>query len=77
MIVEALRPRRRRAASRARREGAAGGTVDMFGDFNGIVAGADKTDFYTHDQNWTHRMILDDSPQVMASLLSNLLEPKA
>lgn len=34
--------------TRARREGAAGGTVDMFGDFNGIPAGADKTDFYHH-----------------------------
>jgi len=54
--------------SRARREGAAGGTVDMFGDFNGIPAGADKTDFYAHDQNWTNRMILGDSLQVMASL---------
>ena len=54
--------------TRARREGAAGGMVDMFGDFNGIPAGADKTDFYAHDQNWTNRMILGDSLQVMASL---------
>jgi len=54
--------------TRARIEGAAGGTVDMFGDFNGIPAGADKTDFYAHDQNWTNRMILGDSLQVMASL---------
>ena len=54
--------------TRARREGAPGGTVDMFGDFNGIPAGADKTDFYAHDQNWTNRMILGDSLQVMASL---------
>jgi hypothetical protein len=29
---------------------------------------ADKTDFYQHDQNWTNRMILGDSLQVMASL---------
>jgi adenine-specific DNA-methyltransferase len=57
--------------SRERREAAeakASGTVDMFGDFNGIPAGADKTDFYAHDQNWTNRMILGDSLQVMASL---------
>jgi len=57
--------------SRERREAAdaaARGTVDMFGDFNGIPAGADKTDFYAHDQNWTNRMILGDSLQVMASL---------
>ena len=54
--------------TRTRREGAPGGMVDMFGDFNGIPAGADKTDFYAHDQNWTNRMILGDSLQVMASL---------
>jgi adenine-specific DNA-methyltransferase len=54
--------------TRARREGAAGGTVDMFGDFNGMPAGADKTDFYAHEQNWTNRLILGDSLQVMASL---------
>ena len=28
----------------------------------------DKTDFYQHDQNWSNRMILGDSLQVMASL---------
>ena len=58
--------------TRARREAAeaeqAGAMVDMFGDFNGIPAGVDKTDFYAHDQNWTNRMILGDSLQVMASL---------
>lgn len=42
--------------------------LDLFGDFNGIPAGADKTDFYQHDQNWSNRMILGDSLQVMASL---------
>ncbi len=41
---------------------------DLFADFNGIPAGADKTDFYQHDQNWANRMILGDSLQVMASL---------
>jgi adenine-specific DNA-methyltransferase len=30
--------------------------------------GRDKTEFYQHDQNWTNRMILGDSLQVMASL---------
>jgi adenine-specific DNA-methyltransferase len=44
------------------------GQADLFGDFNGIPQGADKTDFYHHDQNWTNRMILGDSLQVMASL---------
>jgi adenine-specific DNA-methyltransferase len=43
-------------------------TPDLFSDFNGIPKGADKTEFYTHDQNWTNRMILGDSLQVMASL---------
>jgi adenine-specific DNA-methyltransferase len=41
---------------------------DLFSDFNGIPKGADKTEFYQHDQNWTNRMILGDSLQVMASL---------
>ncbi len=41
---------------------------DLFADFNGIPAGTDKTDFYQHDQNWSNRMILGDSLQVMASL---------
>jgi adenine-specific DNA-methyltransferase len=43
-------------------------TADLFSDFNGIPKGADKTEFYAHDQNWSNRMILGDSLQVMASL---------
>jgi adenine-specific DNA-methyltransferase len=42
--------------------------IDLFSDFNGVAEGADRTDFYQHDQNWTNRMILGDSLQVMASL---------
>ena len=42
--------------------------LDLFADFNGLPAEADKTEFYQHDQNWTNRMILGDSLQVMASL---------
>ena len=41
---------------------------DLFDAFNGIPEGADRTDFYQHDQNWSNRMILGDSLQVMASL---------
>jgi adenine-specific DNA-methyltransferase len=41
---------------------------DLFADFNGLPKGADKTDFYQHDQNWSNRMILGDSLQVMVSL---------
>jgi adenine-specific DNA-methyltransferase len=43
-------------------------TPDLFSDFNGIPKGVDKTEFYQHDQNWSNRMILGDSLQVMASL---------
>ena len=42
--------------------------IDMFADFNGIPEGAERTEFYQHDQNWSNRMILGDSLQVMASL---------
>ncbi len=41
---------------------------DLFADFNGLPEGADRTDFYQHDANWSNRMILGDSLQVMASL---------
>jgi adenine-specific DNA-methyltransferase len=46
----------------------AGSQADLFADFNGIPEGVDKTEFYQHDQNWSNRMILGDSLQVMASL---------
>ena len=42
--------------------------IDLFADFNGVPEGADKTEFYQHDQHWSNRMILGDSLQVMASL---------
>jgi len=42
--------------------------LDLFADFNGMPEGVDKTEFYQHDANWTNRMILGDSLQVMASL---------
>ena len=54
--------------TREREHGAGQSTADLFSDFNGIPKGADKTEFYQHDQNWTNRMILGDSLQVMASL---------
>lgn len=47
---------------------ASGEQLDLFGDFNGVPDGADKTEFYQHDQNWTNRMILGDALNVMASL---------
>ncbi len=54
--------------TREREHNAGQATADLFSDFNGIPKGADKTEFYQHDQNWTNRMILGDSLQVMASL---------
>jgi adenine-specific DNA-methyltransferase len=45
-----------------------GGMADLFGDFNGLPEGADKTEFYQHEGHWQNRMILGDSLQVMASL---------
>ncbi len=54
--------------TREQRDQEAGAQTDLFADFNGIPAGVDKTDFYQHDQNWSNRMILGDSLQVMASL---------
>ena len=42
--------------------------LELFGDFNGLPQDATATDFYKHDANWTNRMILGDSLQVMASL---------
>lgn len=42
--------------------------IDLFADFNGVPEGNAKTEFYQHDANWTNRMILGDSLQVMASL---------
>ena len=45
-----------------------GAQTDLFADFNGIAPGVDRTEFYQHEQNWSNRMILGDSLQVMASL---------
>jgi adenine-specific DNA-methyltransferase len=42
--------------------------ADLFADFNGLPDHDAKTEFYAHDQNWSNRMILGDSLQVMASL---------
>jgi len=44
------------------------GQADLFADFNGAPSEEAKTEFYQHDQNWSNRMILGDSLQVMASL---------
>ena len=57
--------------ARRSRENAAeepGAQVDLFGDFNGLPDDNARTEFYKHDANWSNRMILGDSLQVMASL---------
>jgi adenine-specific DNA-methyltransferase len=42
--------------------------LNLFADFNGLPNESAKTEFYQHDANWSNRMILGDSLQVMASL---------
>src|SRR5262245_52545686 len=54
--------------TREQREHEIGTQIDLFADFNGIPQGVDRTEFYRHEQNWSNRMILGDSLQVMASL---------
>jgi adenine-specific DNA-methyltransferase len=41
---------------------------DLFADFNGLPSDIARTEFYQHDANWSNRMVLGDSLQVMASL---------
>ena len=41
---------------------------DLFADFNGLAGEEATTEFYQHDANWTNRLVLGDSLQVMASL---------
>ncbi len=59
-----------RLQTEERREAAAPqqDTLDLFGDFNGLPEGADRTEFYQHEGHWQNRFILGDSLQVMASL---------
>ncbi len=42
--------------------------LDLFADFNGLPSEDARTEFYRHDANWSNRMVLGDSLQVMASL---------
>ena len=49
-------------------EAAASLFADQFADFDGLEDSNLKTEFYQHEANWSNRMILGDSLQVMASL---------
>ena len=42
--------------------------IGLFDTIKGDIGEGAKTEFYQHDQNWSNRMILGDSLQVMASL---------
>ena len=60
---------RRSKESEAEKAAAATGfQTDLFADFNGLPSPQAQTEFYQHDANWSNRMILGDSLQVMASL---------
>ncbi|HVT18029.1 MAG TPA: DNA methyltransferase [Thermoanaerobaculia bacterium] len=63
VLIDDLLRRSERAAA-----GQPGFQPDLFADFNGLADTDARTEFYQHDANWTNRMILGDSLQVMASL---------
>src|SRR5438132_642997 len=66
-IQEKIQPKVIIDALRAEKGGNAPEQADLFSDFNGIEFD-DLVDFYRHEQNWSNRLILGDSLQVMASL---------
>jgi len=57
-----------RAQTEAQDKGGGPQQLDLFADFNGLPDEAARTEFYQHEANWSNRMILGDSLQVMASL---------
>ena len=66
LINDLLRHSQSAEAKKAARE--SGFQTDLFADFNGLPSEDARTEFYQHDANWSNRMILGDSLQVMASL---------
>ena len=66
LINDLLRHSKTAEAEKLARE--SGFQVDLFADFNGLPSEDARTEFYQHDANWSNRMILGDSLQVMASL---------
>ena len=66
VLIDDLLRRSREADAEA--GGAADGQPDLFADFNGLPSDDARAEFYQHDANWSNRMILGDSLQVMASL---------
>ena len=66
LINDLLRHSQNAEAEKTARE--SGLQTDLFADFNGLPSEDARTEFYQHDANWSNRMILGDSLQVMASL---------
>ena len=66
LIDDLLRHSRDDEAAKA--DGKSGYQPDLFADFNGLPDDDTRAEFYQHDANWSNRMILGDSLQVMASL---------
>ena len=67
VLIDDLR-RQRRNGQAGQGGGGAEVQPDLFADFNGLPSDDARTEFYQHDANWSNRMILGDSLQVMASL---------
>ncbi|MEX0642631.1 MAG: site-specific DNA-methyltransferase [Pirellulales bacterium] len=68
VLIDDLLRQSQAAKEAAERAAGVAQQLDLFADFNGVPEGDAKTEFYQHDQNWSNRMILGDSLQVMASL---------
>ena len=66
LIDDLLRRSKKAQVEKAAEE--PGFLADLFADFNGLPSEEARTEFYQHDANWSNRMILGDSLQVMASL---------
>ncbi len=63
VLIDDLRQR-----SKETGDGESNVQADLFADFNGLPSADAQTEFYQHEANWSNRMILGDSLQVMASL---------
>ena len=68
VLVDDLVATSRRSATSDRSPATDHRQLDLFADFNGLPSESARTEFYRHDANWSNRMILGDSLQVMASL---------
>ena len=73
-VQERIRPKaiiddlRRHSDANPTDDGSEDSQAQMFADFNGLPSAEARTEFYQHEANWSNRMILGDSLQVMSSL---------